>query len=472
MKNNCNYIALAMLVFVSPLHAAAQEDDYAQGPMSIAWFNKKDNPFKQANNSMNAQQWHDAETRYNNIERSLASLYDIDMADINEAQAAFAQGRSIHKGKGFAAFDNFLGIADAQKLPDHITQHHSDENNSVLVHTRHIGHGDIVHFLACVYGLKKAGYNVTVAVRDFFLPCVQPALTHYGASGIKESKIADHAYDYHTHLMSLFSKLKYTPSDIKPAYPLYTTQESALEKVEAITRSLNDIAFVFLGHHNAAALMGGRELPAPSRHLNKESFNALLRAHPHLTIVDCGMKDEEKFHADVDVQDRVVALPKDHAFDTIVAAALIMSRNKQCVAFGPDQGPPAIFMRALDPAEQTRMGIILPIKTSHDMRTEKLKKDPTAKQYDCGESYQHMISNCRVFRCNSHRDQAAMIALAYKEIHEHAHTVNEAVESVTKETPENTPRAVIEEKETASVQEQEYAQGFFGFLLKTTAGIF
>ena len=314
---------------------------------------------------------------------------------------------------GWAAFDTIIGIPQEKRI--HKWRQQPD---TVLVHSSYIGFGDIVHFLAGLKVLKEKGYKPTLATRDFFMPCIQSALDSYGIPQVKEGTAVPTHYE--THLVSLLGHLEIMPSKLYPEQCIYTADDQALAKCSQLVVDSNPLLFVFPAEKKQARLMGGALLPhsadAHGRELDSEPFNALLKDHPHIRLVDCSPKGSSLV-IDSTVQERVMPLPKEAtAFDTTIAAAIIMNRTRNTFAIAADSGPANIFSRALDPKVQRNMAFIIPNGKEYDMRMERGDYDSTTRYYAIGDSYTQLISHCRVYRCKKPKYQSDMIKIAFNEM--------------------------------------------------------
>lgn len=404
--------AITLLLFTAFFHNYAV-DTTQTNPMNSDWFNDENNPYKEANDLLRKKDWNSAEVTYELVLMAeKGSPYDQAMANINKASCRMAQGTS---SIGWEAFDTIIGIPEEKRIrpwrqcPD-----------TVLVHSSYIGFGDIVHFLAGLNTLKSMGYKPTLATRDFFMPCIQSALTSYGIPQVKEGTTVSTCYE--THLVSLLGHLEIMPRKLCPEQCIYTADDQALAKCSQLVVDSNPLLFVFPAEKKQARLMGGALLPhsadAHGRELDSEPFNALLKDHPHIRLVDCSPKGSSLV-IDSTVQERVMPLPKEAtAFDTTIAAAIVMNRTRNTFAIAADSGPANIFSRALDPKVQRNMAFIIPNGKEYDMRMERGSNDLTARNYAIGDSYTQLISDCRIYRCKEPKYQSAMIERAFNEMAE------------------------------------------------------
>ena len=260
-------------------------------------------------------------------------------------------------------------------------------------------------------------WKAIVSVPNFLKETLASAAQEYKFTLIG-AKDEQPTTDYETHLISLLGHLKLTPYNMNPEKVVFDAPTRAIQVVlEQISPALNEgntIAIVFLGENRQATLIGGKQLPRNKedhgRYLDSEPFNALLKKHPKLTLLDCGGKTS-RVAIDKDQEKQYMIIPDEQqAFDTIIALARIMSAQtkdgrycgKRMIGFGSDMGPTNVFARSLDLAAQDRMTFIIPNEKEHDMRMN-----------GKGDVYKQMISNCWVARCKTPSDQTRVIEESY-----------------------------------------------------------
>jgi hypothetical protein len=387
-----------------------------RGPMDAEWFYNPHNPFSKANNEQQNRRWGDAECAYKKgLEEGLGDDYDKNNAQVNLAACLFAQGEP---SEGWASFDKLLGIPeDKQISQEKIENAKSEEKKSILILTNNVGIGDIGHFLKAGDELKKrTGWDVTISVPGFLKGTFSGPISAYGLN-VVGARDPQPETDYATHLIGLLGHLKVKPADTAPEKVLLTAPDRAVnavnEQIKPLLEQNKRIGIVFLGENRPATLIGGKQLPRDTtkhgRHLDSAPFQTLLRNHSDLVLIDCG-NEKSRLVVDADQQDRCVQVaPEKEPFDTIVALALAMSVNNRIVAFGADNGPTNIFARALNREAQRRMALIIPNGSKdngeYDMRME-----------GEGSVYTQLISNCRVYKCETPQDQAAVIEKAYQDM--------------------------------------------------------
>ncbi len=418
------YFTLSLaLLFSIPISAINANQnlpaDSNPGPMNTDWFYDQQNPYKEANQLLQEQQWSDAEKKYVDLlSQNAGSEYDQDMAKVNLASCQTAQRK---KAPGWQSFDRLMGIPKERQLSQDVQ---AGDGKTVLVRTDKIGTGDIFHFAEAAAKLQKAGYQVVFSVLNRLKPRFEGIAEKYRFKLVGE-KDEQPETDYETTLPGLYGHLNMSPEDLSPDSAMSTADEETLNKIHELVNLIlkknrkNKILFLFLGDNRAATLMGGKQLPRDSdahgRHLESAPVNELLKKNPELYVVDCGFGDS-KLKADDAVKGRVLDLPRDKAFDTFVAAAIVMSKQKRMVGIGADNGPTNVFARSLDPNAQNRMGIVIPNSNEYDMRMHGDASCPKYKKYPFGERYIQMLSKCFVYKCNTPKNQTEMLAQAYAEL--------------------------------------------------------
>lgn len=430
-------IIFSLSLFSLLCNAASEQSTisptFSTNPMNEKWFYDPKNPYSEPNRLLREKQWQDAEFAYRFlIQLGTGSPHDQAMASINMASCCMAQAKS---STGWAAVDTVIGIPKEKQLEYQSFGH----GKTVFVHTNYVGIGDIGHFLAGVAALLERGYVPTVAIRPFCMPTFQSALNYYGVKQVAEKTLVE--TDYQAHSVSLLGYFEIMPNALCPEKSIYTATEEALLKFKHIDAIQNPLVYLFLGEEKPGAepravLMGGAFLPheksAHGRHLTSEAFNALLQQHPSTVIVDCSPK-ANRLVVDNDLQARVLPLPAEReAFDTTIAAAIIMNQRKNMTAMTADNGPGNIFISALDKAARRRAAVIIPNGKEYDMRAERYEQDQETSNYvkvrQCsdnneafevhheGDRYVQQISNCWIYRCNTPADQTAMVEHAFEEM--------------------------------------------------------
>lgn len=415
MKHHLLSVALLLSINILSICNNIPHD----GPMNAQWFYAQENPYKDANELLQNQKWQDAEEKYTELlNQNIGSEYDKNMAELNRASCQTAQRK---KAPGWKAFDPLMGIKPDKLLPSELSQ--AKKGSTVLIHTDKIGIGDIFHFERAAYEFSKKGYRVIISMRPFLMNRFYNVVSKYGK--LISEKDEKPTVDFETTLPGLFGHLDMNPAELCPNTALYTVEQEAINKINQLVNPILQnnknahILFCFLGENRSATLMGGKQLPHDpahhGRHLDSESFNSLLKNNPHLHIIDCGIGGNT-LTVEESLKHRCQLLPKDKGFDTFVAAALVMNRNKQLIAMGADNGPTNVFARSLDLDAQKRMGIIVPNSKERDMRMNGNTNSPEYKKYAFGERYQQMLSRCLVYKCNIPEDQAQIVATAYQEL--------------------------------------------------------
>ncbi len=341
------------------------------------------------------------------------------MAQVNLASCQTSQRE---KAPGWQAFDNLMGIPKEKQLPEDIE---AGNGKTVLVRTDKIGTGDIFHFEETTAKLQEAGYQVVFSVRNFLKPRFESVAKKYGFMLVGE-KDEQPETDYEATIVGLYGRLNMSPQALCPDSAIYTADEEAIKKIHGLANPIlkkntkNTILFLFLGENRVATLMGGKQLPrdpeAHGRHIDSAAVNELLKNNPELYVIDCGFGNST-LKADDAVKDRVlILLSEKEIFDTTIAAALVMNKQKRMIGIGADNGPTNVFARSLDPESQNRMGMVIPNGNEYDMRMHGDANCPEYQQYSFGERYLQMLSKCLVYKCNTPKDQTEMLAQAYAEL--------------------------------------------------------
>jgi hypothetical protein len=391
--------------------------EQGQGPMNAESFYRENNPFKQANDLHQVRDWKNAEELYELLLQSnVGSQDDKENAKLNLAACAMAQRKP---SEHWASFDTLLGIPEEQQISQETIENakNKEPKKSILVRTDKVGIGDIFHFIKNASELKKrTGWDVTISVPNFLKGALSGATKEYDLN-VVGARDEQPKTDHTTHIIGLLGHLKMDPAAIAPEDVLFNAPERAINAIDnqilpALARG-KTIAVVFLGENRQATLIGGKQLPRDTtkhgRHLDSQSFNWLLKKHPELVLMDCGGKDS-RVAIDEDQKDQYMQIaPEEQPFDTLQALALAMNVNKKIIAIGADNGPTNVFARALNKEAQRRMGLIIPNgskKTGeYDMRME-----------GEGSEYTQMISNCRVYKCETPQDQTEVIEKAYQDM--------------------------------------------------------
>lgn len=411
MKNN---VLVLLIGACSTLINSAQQ---ASGPMNAEWFYAENNPFKQANDLHQNRRWVEAEFGYKTLlhDKSIGSKYDRRMAKINLAACTMAQRKP---SENWANFDKLNGISEDQQISaEQIDNAKKEGKKSILVQTNGVGIGDDFHFLEVVHELKKrTNWDVTISVPPFLKGALSGATTAYGLN-VVSARDEQPKTDRTTHIIGLLGHLKMDPSAVAPEKVLFTAPARAVKAIDdqiaPVLAEGKTIAVVFLGENRQATLIGGRQLPRDpnkhGRHLDAEPLKKLLQKYPNVVVMDCDGKSS-RFAANDDQKDQYMQIaPEEQPFDTLQALALAMNVNKRIIAIGADNGPTNVFARALNKEAQRRMGLIIPNGAKdtgeYDMRME-----------GEGSTYTQMISNCRVYKCDTPQDQTAVIERAYQEM--------------------------------------------------------
>jgi hypothetical protein len=400
------YALTVLTVFLSTLCDAAEQK---KGPMNPDWFYGQ-NVYMAANLLHQNEQWEGAEKLYKELlQENAGDEYDQANAMINLAACSWAQRKATN---GWKAFDDLIDIEKKQLLCPRIIENAKEkEKKSVLIKTNQVGIGDIFGFMEAAKELKnRTDWDITLAVPHFLkssLAGVDKAYNiHIIGTNDEQPKV-----DCITHIISLPGHLELHPSSLIPEKVVLTPSESAQadvnQQLAPFLSTGKTIAAVFLGEDRAATLIGGKQLPRDQkkhgRHLDSEPFMKLLSENPDLVLIDCRTKASQ-IKVDDDKKSRCVPLAAEReAFDTVVALAAAMNNHKNIVAFGADNGPTNVFIRALSKEAQKRMAIIIPAQC--DMRTE-----------GPGNVYKQSISECNIYKCGEPKNQAAVIAQAYKDM--------------------------------------------------------
>ncbi len=393
------------------------------GPMNAARFYDETNPYKQANELYQNRQWKDAADLYEKLLKDgVGDADDQNNANVNRASCEWAAERKA--SDGWAGFDKLINIAEDQQVSrEKIENAKDDEKKSILVRTdtgdykSFIGIGDDFHFIRAAGELKRrTGWDVTISVPNFLKAPLSGAADAYGLKMVG-AKDEQPKTDYITHLVGLIGHLKMKPSELAPERPLFTTTERAHREVmmQVAPQLIADkkIVVVFLGENRQATLIGGKQLPRDitkhGRHLDSKPFITLLRNNFDVVLMDCGTKDS-RVALDEDQKNQYMQLAsEEQPFDTIIALALAMNKSKNIVAVAADNGPANVFARALNEEAQRRMTFIIPNGSKsngeYDMRME-----------GEGSEYTQMLSNCRVYKCETPADQTAVIEKAYQDM--------------------------------------------------------
>jgi hypothetical protein len=397
-------VFLVGLLVSSVLHGAQKS------PMNAQWFSDTTNPYKNANDLIQKQDWQEAERLYAlSLEQNLGDEYDQSMARLNMASCHMAQRKASSHWK---SFDDVIGIPKEKQLPNTIDS--SLTNKNVVVRTDLVGIGDIVHFFAAAEILKqKTGAQVTIALRKFLIPTLVLS-AQKRALDLVDEKNNPSEYDYETHIVGLLGHLALSPSCMAPEKPLtMDCQKGFITLFELIAPHIENnkkIVGLFLGEKRQATLIGGRLLPEnqqdAGRELQSASFEELLKANREVVILDCGTKDSR-----LNVltnQERVLTLPdEDKPFDSVMLFAHYMNKvdEGQIVCFAADQGPSNVFSRALTKKAQNNMAFIIPNAQARDMRMQ-----------GEGDKYRQMISNCWVYVSKGLDQETQVVDLAYQEM--------------------------------------------------------
>lgn len=395
-----------------------------KGPLNAAWFYSDQCPYAKANKLMQNQQWSAAAELYKHLlEKDVGTDYDKSMARLNHAYCFLALQDKV---TGWTEYDTLCGIKPERRMQGDVAL--KKEQEICIVRTDQCGMGDIVHFFPALEILKKKAKKLTVvvAVRENMVPVLEEPAKVYDVTLIDETK-KDTIKGVETHLVSLLGYLHIFPKDLASERLIYGTSSLAMTHVKnmlsAIGKKYKRISPIFLGRKLSATLMGGRQLPHDpknhGRHLDAKAFEKLLQKDPSLLLIDCNSsdiriifdkndvkKDTEYLLMDAQFKDRVLQLPPDKNYDTILALTTYVNAGKyKWIGFGSDGGPTNIFTRGLSQDAQNRFAYIIPDSKEYDARME-----------GEGKKYKHMLSSCWVYKCENPEEQSDIIMQAYKDM--------------------------------------------------------
>jgi hypothetical protein len=407
------------------------------GPMNATAFYDEGSPFKQANDLYQERKWRTAEKAYRAAQARAASQeskseggtvtdYQYALGQVNSASCKFAQRQSTPDWVGF---DVLIGIKEEQRLP--VDLNDIDDSESILVRSGNgVGFGDLSHFTATIETLRKqTDCKIIFSVRPMLIYALRKTAEdpRYNVEIVSE-KAAQPKTTYITHLVSLLGHLNITPAELIPSRVIFTTSDEAIKKtqdqIDPFLAAGQRVVAVFLGEKRPATLIGGKQLPHDETHhgreLSSSAFEALLKAHDEVVLLDCGTPKSRIQLEDQNNKDRLHILADEtDAFDTTFALGYIMSKiyrpgNKQAtsipiVGMGADNGPTNMAVGSIGVLAQDKFAFFIPNGQEedgeYDMRME-----------GNGSKYKQMLSNCWVYKCETPEQLTTVVERAYNDL--------------------------------------------------------